>query len=226
MIGKTIKSLKKGMGNISYEIIVADGRSTDATRQIVKKEGATVVMLKIKKNISTGKNYGASFAKGEYIAFLDADITIKHPEAFFNKALKHFEDDPDLTGLGCSIRVLPELETRSDFFFRTMYNVFNTVLNNYLQFGTGAGEFQMVKRTSFEKVGGFNENLVAGEDNDFFFRLAKIGHTRFDPSLVVYEIGRRAHQVGWIRLYLQWLFNGISVLMFKKSPYKNWDPIR
>ncbi len=99
-------------------------------------------------------------------------------------------------------------------------------MNNVLHIGTGPGEFQMVKASAFRSLGGYNERLVASEDHDLFMRLAKIGETRLDPSLVVYETGRRAHAVGWLRLFTTWIVNGITVTFFNRSVSKEWKEIR
>ena len=60
----------------------------------------------------------------------------------------------------------------------------------------------MVRRDVFTKMGGFNEKLTAGEDHEFFQRLAKAGKTHFEKSLTVYHTGRREHEIGWPKLLI------------------------
>ncbi len=227
-IEATLKNIKDGLKNIPYEIIVSDGGSTDATQAIAARYAKEVVVYSgtMRQKISQGKNDGAKKASGEFLVFIDADVIVPSPDAFFRKALEDFARDPKLVALGSRIRVLPELERFSDHFFRGFHNFFNAFMNNILRFGTGSGEFQMVRADAFRKIGGFDEHIVASEDHDLFHRLAKIGHTRYDTSLTVFEEGRRARAVGWPRLMLVWLANGIAVALFKRSVSKEWKEVR
>jgi GT2 family glycosyltransferase len=84
----------------------------------------------------------------------------------------------------------------------------------------------MVRAQSFKKIGGYNEKLVVAEDNDLFLRLSKIGKVKKIWNLKVYHTGRRAHQIGWLKLLFEWLTNYFSVLIFKKSISKKWKEIR
>jgi len=68
VIGVCIKSVK----NVSDEVIVLDSGSKDDTANIAKKLGAKVYSHNF-KNFSDQRNHAASFAKGEWILFLDAD---------------------------------------------------------------------------------------------------------------------------------------------------------
>jgi len=58
------------------------------------------------------------------------------------------------------------------------------------------GEFQMIRREAFTRLGRLREDLVTIEDADRFSRLSKIGKTMIDPELMVLHSDRRAHQVG------------------------------
>lgn len=57
------------------DIVVVDDGSTDATRTIATACGATVVMSG-KRHIERSKSIGLAAATGEYVLFLDADVTL------------------------------------------------------------------------------------------------------------------------------------------------------
>jgi len=62
-----IDNIKKLDKNYNYEIIIADGNSTDKTREIAVKRGAIVIRdnKDAPKTIANGRNTGASLASGE-----------------------------------------------------------------------------------------------------------------------------------------------------------------
>jgi len=63
---------------INKEIILVDSNSTDKTRDIANKYPIKIINL-IKSNIyspSAGRKVGLSYAKGDFILFLDGDQVI------------------------------------------------------------------------------------------------------------------------------------------------------
>jgi GT2 family glycosyltransferase len=61
--------------------------------------------------------------------------------------------------------------------------------------GETSGKIMIVRRSAFDAVKGFREDLVTREDADFFLRLSRIGRTRYDPPLLIYHGARRAHKL-------------------------------
>jgi GT2 family glycosyltransferase len=171
------------------------------------------------------RNAGAREARGEYLVFIDADTRIKNPEVFFSKAEKIFRDDQDIVALTVFIWVSKEAETLADKIILGFFNYLFLIMNNFLGIGASSGEFQMIRADAFRKIGGFNENLVTGEDHDMFRRLAKVGKTHLEKSLVAYHDGRRAHAIGWPKLLWLWTRDTISILLFKKSASKIWERV-
>lgn len=178
------------------------------------------------KNIAAGRNAGTVGAKGDYFAFCDADTYLFDTNSFFQKAEEYFKKDEKLIALTVALRVLPEMETLIDRIVFTGLNFFHFLVNNIFPFGAAPGEFQMIQREAFQKVHGYDENIVASEDYDIFRRLRKIGKTKFVGSLVIYHTGRRAHAIGWPRLLWMWWGNFFAALFLKKSVSKEWENIR
>jgi glycosyltransferase involved in cell wall biosynthesis len=228
IIGDTLTRLKDGLQTTKYEIIVSDGNSSDKTVLIAKKHANKVIVYNesTRQTIGQGRNDGARAAKGDYLVFLDADMRIPDTDGFFAKTFSLFEKNPRLAGITVPLRVWPETET---FWDRVIFNIVNLVhrfLNNVMHFGSGSGEFQMIRTSTFKKLGGYREDLVATEDNELFTRLAKNGGTIFVASLMAFHSGRRAHKVGWPRLLWSWTTNAVTVYVLNRSSSKEWKPIR
>ncbi len=226
VIVNTIKELRNVL-TFSYEIIISDARSKDHTVEIARKYADTVVVFEGDKHTpGIGRNDGAKVAHGDFFAFIDADVHIPNADAFFKRALSHFNEHPKLVGITGSQRALPIIETWAD---RVSFGYLNAVIrfqNNILGRGEASGKFMLVRREAFEKIHGFREDLHTREDGDFFYRLSKIGKTYFDSKLIVYHGARRAHKIGWARLWWIWTINTISVIIFNKAIADDWTPIR
>lgn len=227
-IARTVRHLAS-LPRDRFEVIVSDSQSKDDTVAIARRAGADAVVelpAGKKRGISQGRNDGAAVARGEFLVFIDADIIIPDPGKFFEDLLMQFAANPRLVGIVVPQWVERDKETFADRLFFGMLNSFYVFANNVLRSGNASGEFQMIKADAFRKLHGFREDLVAGEDNDMFRRLSKIGRTRMYFTRAVYQSGRRVHTLGWPKTLFDWLKNGIYVAIFNKSPYKEWEAIR
>ena len=72
------------------EIIVVDGHSTDKTVKIAKKY-ADMVVFDNKRGISDARNVGWKTAKGDIIAYCDADCL--PPKDWIEKVAKYIDDN-------------------------------------------------------------------------------------------------------------------------------------
>ncbi|OGG49029.1 hypothetical protein A2678_01010 [Candidatus Kaiserbacteria bacterium RIFCSPHIGHO2_01_FULL_53_31] len=226
VIAESIRQFRDHL-SIPHETIVSDARSNDRTVAVAREVAHVVVVFDgAKHTAGIGRNDGAKVARGEYLAFVDADTAIPDPETFFKRALAHFNSDPSVVGVTGPQRALPEIETWADRFSFGFFNFMLWFQNSILRKGEASGKFILVSRKAFDAVGGFREDLVTREDGDFFYRLSRIGRTVFDPSLMIYHGARRAHALGWARLWYIWTINAIAVSLFNKTVADDWTPIR
>ena len=80
-----------------YEILIADAHSRDATREIARKYGATV-LDDDGRNMEEGKRLALSHATGEYIIFVDADNELTHPD-YVELAITALAKNPQALGV-------------------------------------------------------------------------------------------------------------------------------
>lgn len=228
VVGSLLKNLRQ-VTKFPYEIIVSDGGSKDGTVRIAKASADVVVenLNGQRQTISQGRNLGAKVSKGDFLVFLDADVFLPNIENDLISAVKLFESNKKLSGLSGWVRVFPERETWADYIGYVILSDWQFYIkNNLLKIGATCGEFQMMRKSDFEKIGGFREDLVVGEDMDLFYRLSRIGQTKTERALMVYHTGRRAHELGWLKLVWEWIKNWFVFTFKNKSHSKEWKVIR
>ncbi|MHB8660740.1 MAG: glycosyltransferase family 2 protein [Minisyncoccota bacterium] len=213
---------------IPHEIIITDGGSTDRTLDIARKYTNKIVVWNKPRRQTFGeaKNAGAAIASGKFFTFIDADVLIPEPQTFFGEMLAVFEKKPRLVAMTVPLEPWPENHSRVDAFFCMPLNWFYIIANNILHSGNASGEFQMVRADAFRAEGGFKERLVAGEDNELFRELANRGRTLSYWRLHACHSLRRAHKLGWARLYGSWIKNGLFVMLRGHAAYKEWSVVR
>lgn len=159
-IENCLNSLKK-QTYPNVEILVVDKYSTDGTREVAEQMGARVINAPIER--STQMNFGAKNARGRYVYFTGADI--EYDPDYIERAVKKCEDE------GCDA-VIVSVTTKSDNFWGRAKG-----LERLTYLGDDLIETaRFLKKDVFLAIGGWDENLVAGEDYDLQVRLNKGGY--------------------------------------------------
>lgn len=205
------------------EVVVVDGGSEDNTAKIAR--GFTDKVYEIKdRGIAKARNYGAKRSNGDILLFLDADVIL--PNDFAEELIEIFKD-PRVVGATCS--TMPLRPKLAEALFFTYLNLMIRISCSlpYARFKwQSRGEFFAVRRSVFEKIGGFNESLPATEDYDLSCRLSEIGKLAFVKGLTAYESNRRIRKEGLLKIAGIWLANVIFYLLHGKTISKDWTPVR
>lgn len=168
------------------EVIVADADSTDETVEVARQHGAVVVRG---GRPGVGRNAGAAVATGDLIMFLDADA---RPEPdFIAKALDEFADRR-LVAATAPIRAVED-----DLGYQFAYVLSEAYLRAIRPLCPHAvGLCILVDRTIHERVGGFDESLVLGEDHDYARRVSRLGKFRVLRTVKAKTSSRRIRKEG------------------------------
>jgi len=223
---RTLKNLDNL--DLPHEIIITDGGSIDSTLAIARRYTDRIVVWDQERRQTFGeaKNSGAKLAVGQFLVFIDSDVDIPSPQTFFEELLSAFDKNQKLVGVTVPLKPWTENHSLLDAFFSAPLNWFYIISNNIFHSGNSSGEFQMIRKESFQKIGGYSEQLAAGEDNEIFRHLAKEGRTLSYWRLCIRHSLRRPHKLGWLRTYGIWIKNGISVALHNKAAYKEWKVVR
>jgi len=147
------------------EVIVADNSSTDRTAILAAERGCRVAPV-AQRCIAAARNAGARVARGEFLAFVDADSQI-HPDTFLaiDEAL-------------CSERVIAgssgvtlERWSAGIALAYAMMLPFVWITG----FDTGV---VFCRRSDFEAIGGYDEKRRIAEDVAFLQALRRLGRKR------------------------------------------------
>jgi glycosyltransferase involved in cell wall biosynthesis len=229
-IGPTIEQFRRYLEPFDLEIIVSDAGSLDGTTEIVRQyrkewgERVQLVEAAGKQNIAIGRNLGAAAATGDILFHMDADVHIPNKADFFTEILEAFEK-PGVVALTVPIWVYPVESKLSD---RLYHILMNGVIRLSFTLGVylAKGECQLVRRSIFEQIKGYNETIIAGEDCNLFYRLHKEGEIAYLYRLKVHHSPRRFREYGYLRVSLIYIREGLSLLFLRRSYVEEWKPSR
>ncbi len=218
-IGRTLAALKKQDFAGSFEIIVADGNSEDATVKIARRHADKVVIEKT-RTIAAGRQSGCAVARGRIIAFTDADSM---PEKnWLSELMKPFEDESVAATFGTLVF---EGATPSELWACRHLFTFYLKSFNSLGCSTGTGSNMAVRRSAFEKTGGFNVGLTTAEDIDLLNRMKRFGQVVFNEKALVSVSPRRIRKWGWVKFFFYHAGNFIHVHLYKRG-FGHYEPVR
>lgn len=165
-----------------WEIIAVDNGSTDGTLPMLRAAADRHPdLLHLARCPTPGaaaaRNHGAALSSGEWLQFLDADDTLAP-----DKIARQLE----LSGgadwiVGAYRHLYPDGTTEDSIPHPDLW------LGLFHNYRTGHTISNLLRRTAFDAVDGWNEALASNQDPDLHFRLLKAGITyHIDPVVGSY----------------------------------------
>lgn len=184
MISKCLASLRRvSYPKQKFEIIVVDNGSTDKTREIADSFDA-IVLTDETATVSGLRNLGAQKARGELLAFVDADCVVS--SEWLSRGAYHFSMS-DLVAWGSPPAPPDDGTWVQSAWYLVRQKKPGIEVVEWLE-----SMNLFVRKSHFAKVWGFNEKLVTAEDVDLCYRLSQFGKIISDPRIEVIHLGEAA----------------------------------
>jgi glycosyltransferase involved in cell wall biosynthesis len=172
-VGRSVPNLLKALEDFSSEIIFVADRCTDSTVEKVRKYQVRVIEKKWKKwknGYAESLQTGLLYAKGAYIAIVDADIIV--PANFFRVVMPIVKGD--LASVAAHLVTYPDtLWNRLVYAWEKTYSL--------APLGRGRrGAARIILKKALDEINGFRD--VFTTDTDMDIRLAKRGYKSVTTS--------------------------------------------
>lgn len=213
-ISDQLEALKNQEWKEQFEIVVSDNGSTDNTVDVVKNFKEEIKNLKIidsseRPGAGFARNAGAKEAKGNYLAFCDAD---------------------DVVGAGWIAAICDGLKKNEFVASRFDFERLNSGWKRnedkgpqekglqklwyspYMEHSGGSGI--AIRRSLHEKVGGFNEEMLRLMDTDYCIKVQLNGSKLYFIADAVVHVRRRDSVHGVFKQTRLW--GKYNVLLHKK----------
>lgn len=238
-----VLSVQKATQNFNAEIIVVDNNSPDDSCQMMKERFPEVILIENKENAGfpKGNNIGVKIASGKYICILNPDTVVA--EDTFEKVLAFAKKQENLGIIGCKLidgtgNFLPESKRGIPTPFVAFTKIFSLykLFPNIKSFGkyyashlnenqTGkveilVGAFMMMKKETYDEVGGFDEDcFMYSDDIDLSYMVLKTGKQNyyFHETTVIHYKGESTIKDGTYMKRFQEAMNFFYKKHFKTS---------
>jgi glycosyltransferase involved in cell wall biosynthesis len=180
-IGRSVRAvLAQDYPRDRMEIIIADGISIDRTRQIVEALQLQNSNLHLIENpgkiVSFGLNAALRIARGEIVIRVDGHCEIATD--YVRRCVRHLSEH-SIDCVGGPVQTIGETYTARAI-AGAMSSAFG-VGGSAFRVGSGAARlvdtvpFAGLRRETIERIGPFDEELVRNQDDEYSYRLRKLG---------------------------------------------------
>jgi len=178
--------------HLPNEIIVVDDGSSDNTADMLRNEFPQVTYLyQENKGVSSARNLGIKHATGDWIAFLDSDDTwLSHK---LEKQVSALHQSPEL-----KICHTEEIWIRNGVRVNAMNKHKKSggwIFKQCLPLCAMSPSSILIHRSIFERLGLFDESLVACEDYDLWLRISNQYPVLFIEQALINKYGGHEDQL-------------------------------
>lgn len=207
-----------------FEVIVVDNGSKDKTKEIARRYGAHVYTYTDIQGCGASRKFGVLHAKGDIIAFTDADAAVfpdwlEKIEAAFSDAQIVFVGGP----------AYPDTKNIWNITIFKVYHGFD-LIHSYIHKPLMGGYNMAVKKEAYDASGGINSSLKSSDDWDLSLSLTKhFGYkrVRFSFGMKVFVSTRKQNTAPVFFRYLKdQIITYINMVLLGRSTASSLFTIR
>jgi len=183
LIGRLIERLLT-KNHPDLELIVVDGGSTDGTVELVQELGITVLVCDPSR--AKQMNLGARAAQADLLYFVHADTL--PPISFLEDGMQALNEGYDAACYRSKFDSKKKIIQVNAFFTR-----FNWLVSR------GGDQSLFIKKATFEKFGGFNEDMVIMEEYPLIEKLMLLKQLKVIPKSILISTRKYSNR-SWLKV--------------------------
>lgn len=215
------------------EVLIADGLSTDSTPQIVRRmieqhpDRSITLLSNSGRIVATGLNLALTHARGSVLVRIDGHCRIQRD--YVSRCVAHLRED-GVDGVGGPITTIgatlvgQAISAAMSSPFGVGGSAFRTIKDRQLLVDTIA--FPAYTRRAVEMAGPFDEELVRNQDDEYNYRLRKLGARLLLAPDVRSEYHSRTSLRALWRQYFQYGYYKVHVMRkhFRQMHWRHFVP--
>lgn len=177
---------------VNFEIIVVDNNSKDGTKELVKSYNNIQYVFEKNTSFTAARRAGANHASGKILLYFDDDVIVG--SGTLEEVVRIFSEYPDCAVAGG--KVLPLFEQESPEWINELQKSFNgfslyDLGENVKEVGGVPGPMMAIRKSVYDKVGGFPPDTIGVETNSAkkTFKKLYIGPGDFGLCLLCRQAG-------------------------------------
>ena len=207
----SISRCLRSLGNLNYpseryEVIVVNNNSTDKTREVVSQDFPMVRLIdEPRQGVVFARIRGAAEARGEIVAYTDADCTV--PAGWLTRIAAAYADPTVVAAGGTTSYQEWSLISRYQLLSLWVhYRVYRLMTGYNMSFRTKA----------YRACGGFNAQVDFGEDAYITQQLKKVGRVVILHGNAVTTSLRRQRSTDWLIYTIKAVLFYFSLLVLRR----------
>lgn len=197
--GDRLRECLESLAGSACQVVYVDSGSTDGSPELARSLGADVVALDMSRPFTAARARNAGFARlehlmpdVEFVQFVDGDCRVA--AGWLEAALVEMQERPQ-AAVVCGRR-------RERYPERSVYNLLCDMEWN-MPVGEAAecGGDALVRVAPFRQVGGYDPQVIAGEDSEMCMRLRRAGWhiQRIDAEMTLHDAAILRFSQWWKR---------------------------